>query len=137
MPVDRKGKEYKVRSKRFQILSMIVITACVMCLCGCETSLRAKFAPLRPLPPGPVAKQASDIVVMTDLPPSGTQYIELGYVTVDETRVSPIMTEFTSREDIINMVKAKAAEIGADAVIKFSISGDHPSRKAEGTAIKP
>jgi len=83
-----------------------------------------------------VTKQAYDIVVMTDLPPAGTQYVELGYVTVDESRVSPIMTEFTSRKDIINMVKAKAAEIGADAVIKFTISGEHPSRKAEGTAIK-
>ena len=118
-----------------RVLSVAVIIACVI-LCGCETSLRAKFAPLRPLPPGPVTKQASDIVVMSDLPPVGTPYVELGYLTIDESRVSPIMTEFTSREDIINMVKAKAAEIGADAVIKFSISGEHPTRKAEGTAIK-
>lgn len=117
------------------VLSVATVIACVI-FCGCETSLRAKFAPLRPLPPGPVTKQASDIVVMSDPPPSGTQYVELGYVTVDESRVSPIMTEFTSREDIINMVRAKAAEIGADAVIKFSISGEHPARKAEGTAIK-
>ena len=118
-----------------RVLSVAVIIACVI-LCGCETSLRAKFAPLRPLPPGPVTKSASDIVVMSDLPPVGDQYVELGYITIDESRVSPIMTEFMSREDIINMVRAKAAEIGADAVIKFSISGEHPSRKAEGTAIK-
>jgi len=118
-----------------RVLSVAVIIACVI-LCGCETSLRAKFAPLRPLPPGPVTKQASDIVVMSDLPPVGDQYIELGYITIDESRVSPIMTEFTSREDIINMVRAKAAEVGADAVIRFSVTGEHPTRKAEGTAIK-
>ena len=119
-----------------RVLSVVAVIACVAGLCGCETSLRAKFAPLRPLPPGPVTKQANDIVVMSDLPPAGTQYVELGYITIDESRVSPIMTEFTSREDIINMVRAKAAEVGADAVIKFTISGEHPSRKAEGTAIK-
>ena len=105
-------------------------------LCGCEARLRAKFAPLRPLPPGPVTKRASDIVVMSDAPPTGTQYIELGYITVDESRVSPIMTEFTSKEDIINMVRKRAAEVGADAVIRFSMSGERPARKAEGTAIK-
>ena len=119
-------------------IKRILPTTVILCLilCGCETSLRAKFAPLRPLPPGTVTKSASDIVVMSDLPPAGTPYVELGYITIDESRVSPIMTEFTSREDIINMVRAKAAEVGADAVIKFSMTGEHPSRKAEGTAIK-
>jgi hypothetical protein len=118
-----------------RVLSAAVIISCVV-LCGCEMSLSAKFAPLRPLPPGPVTKQASDIVVMSDLPTSGDQYIELGYITVDESRVSPIMTEFTTNEDVINMVRAKAAEVGADAVVKFSMTGEHPVRKAEGTAIK-
>jgi len=119
-----------------RILSIAVVACVLLGLCGCETSLRAKFAPLRPLPPGPVTKRGGDIVVMSDAPPAGTQYVELGYITVDESRVSPIMTEFTSKEDIINMVRAKAAEVGADAVIKFSISGEHPARKAEGMAIK-
>lgn len=129
-------KERSIKLKGFvRVLSVATVISCVI-LCGCETSLRAKFAPLRPLPPGPVTKRASDIMVMSDLPPVGTQYVELGYITVDESKVSPIMTEFTSREDIVNMVKAKAAEVGADAVIKFSMSGEHPARKAEGTAIK-
>lgn len=119
-----------------RIALLVIGVGCVLlCLYGCEAKLRAKFAPLGPLPPGAVTKQPDEIVVMSGVPLAGDQYIELGYITVDESRVSPILTEFTSKEDIINMVRKKAAESGADAVIKFSILGEHPARKAEGIAI--
>ena len=122
-----------------KIIALIAIVTYVLIgLNGCETSLKAKFAPLHPLPPGPITKQANDIVVLSGLPPVGKQYIELGYIKVNEGDVGDLFTMFISDGDIINMVRAKAAEVGADAVINFKLTGTQADsdRKAEGTAIK-
>ena len=122
------------------VLLAIGIVWVLFSLYGCAITLRPKFAALRPLPPQ--TKEPSEVVVMTGVPPAGKQYIELGYITVDEGEVPPILRITTSTEDIIEMVLRKAAECGGDAVIKFRMSGekpfvsDEPARKAEGTVIK-
>ena len=103
---------------------------------GCALTLKPQFAPLRNLPPEAMkAKNPAEVEVMTGEPPIGKEYIEIGYITVDETKVSPLMTMTISNENIIQMVRKKAAEYGADAVIKFKISGESPARVAKGIAI--
>lgn len=62
-----------------------------------------------------------EVEVMSGEPPIGEEYLELGYITVDEGMVSPAMTMFTSDKAIIEMVRKEAADHGADAVIEFNL----------------
>ena len=117
----------------FLVISTVLM---LTSLYGCGVRLKAEFSPFRPLPPEALkVKNASEITIMSDRLPTDKPYIELGYITVDESGVSPIFTLNVSDGDIVRMVKEKAAEYGADAVIEFSISGKHPYRKAKGIAI--
>jgi len=98
--------------------------------------MKPEFSPLRELPPEALkVVSPGDVEVLTGEPRIGKEYIELGYITIDESKVSPIMTMSKSEKDIIEMVSQEAANHGADAVIKFSITGEHPGRKAKGIAI--
>lgn len=118
------------------VLLTSAITYILINLYGCEITLKPKFAPLRDIPQEALkVVDPSDVEVMTGEPPIGEEYIELGYITVNESRVSPAMTMFTSDEAIIEMVRKEAAIHGADAVINFNITGEHPARKAKGIAI--
>lgn len=123
------------------VMKKVLLAASIACvlssLYGCALRPRAKFSLLGSLPPEAVGiKQPSEVKVMTDVPLAGKPYIELGYITVDEGWVSPVIAATYSTEDIIEMVRRKAAECGADAVIKFSIEGERPGhRKAKGIAI--
>lgn len=103
---------------------------------GCAIKLKPQFSALRDMPPEALkAANPAEVEVMTTEPPIGREYIELGYITVDESKVSPILTMSTSDKDVIEMVRKEAADHGADAVINFKISGEHPGRKATGIAI--
>lgn len=116
---------------------IVGLTCILFVIHGCAAmKLRPEFIPLRSLPPEAVKiTPPNEIEIMTDAPQTGKQYIELGYITVDETKVFPFRTLSTSEKDIIEMVREEAAEHGADAVIKFHISGEHPARIAKGIAI--
>lgn len=122
------------------IIKAVLLTCVMMYIllnfCGCAITLKPKFAPFREMPPEALkAMNPGDVEVMTGEPPIGKEYIELGYITVDESKVSPAIAMFTSNEAIIEMVRKEAADHGADAVIKFNITGEHPARKAKGIAI--
>lgn len=124
---------------KMAILS-IVVTYMLSSLYGCAKLIRprVKFSSLVGNLPQEALKVAypGDIEVMTGEPPIGVEYIELGYITVDEGWVSPLIAVFTSNEAIIEMVRKEAANHGADAVIKFSIEGEGAGyRKAKGIAI--
>mgnify|MGYP000424445413 CR=1 FL=1 len=109
------------------------ISICFFLLYGCA-ALQPEFSPLNPLPPEAVRMKApSEVTIMTGVPPEGVHYIELGYVTVEENIWTvPNLT----KEDFVEVIRRKAAQYGADAVIKFRIWGEKPHRKAEGIAIK-
>ena len=121
------------------INAMLLLTSIALLLnfYGCALTLKPQFAPLRNLPPEAMkAKNPAEVEVMTGEPPIGREYIEIGYITVDETKVSSLMTMNISDKDIIEMVRKKAADYGADAVIKFRLTGENlGERKAEGIAI--
>jgi len=108
----------------------------MLILFGCALSLKPQFVPLRDLPPQALKTVIpDDVEVMSGEPPIGKEYVELAYIILDESKVSPIMSMSVSDKDIIEMVRKEAANHGADAVIRFKITGDHPARKATGVAI--
>lgn len=110
------------------------ITCVIFNFYGC--AFKTKFTPLREMPPEALKMvYPSDVEVLTGEPPIGKEYIEIGYITIDESWASPIMTQNISEEDIMVMARKEAANHGADAVIKFSITGEHPARRARGIAI--
>lgn len=116
-------------------LLLACATACIIFYSfGC--ALKTKFAPMQEMPPEALKiVYTSDVEVMTGEPPIGIEYIEFGSITIDERWVSPLVTKSTSNDDLIELVRREAANHGADAVIKFSITGEHPSRMAKGIVI--
>ena len=115
-------------------LFSITITCIMLNFYGC--ALKTKFVLLRDIPPEALKiVYPSEVEVMTGEPPIGKEYIEYGTVTIDERWVSPIVTKSTSNDDLIELVRREAANQGADSVIKFSITGEHPARRARGIAI--
>lgn len=118
-------------------LLISAITYILLNFSGCATiTLKPKFAALGEMPPEALrVVNPAQVEVMTGEPPIDKEYIDLGCITVDEKWTSPIMTMSISEKDIIEMVRTEAADHGADAVIKFSITGKHPARKAKGIAI--
>jgi len=129
-----------MRSIVKMVILAIVVTYMLSSLYGCATLTRprVKFSSFLGNLPQEALKVVNpgDVEVMTGEPPIGKEYIELGYITVDEGWVSPAIAMFTSNEAIIEMVRKEAANRGADAVIKFSIEGERAGeRKANGIAI--
>lgn len=57
------------------------------------------------------------------------KYIEIGYVSAN-------MTDTANGDELKKLVKEKAAEMGADAVISFKLWGSNSGAIAEGIAIK-
>jgi hypothetical protein len=120
-----------------KLTGTIGIVCILFSLYGCATvKLEAKFTPLRSLIPMATIKQPGDVTIVPGMPLEHRKYIELGYVKVDESWTSPIVTEGLTEQGIELMVRKKAAEYGADAVIKYNLTGRHGSRLAEGLAIK-
>lgn len=119
----------------------IAIIIVVFYVYGCGYGLRtlkfeAEFAPLRKMPPEALKMvNPIDVEVMTGKPTIGKEYIELGYVTFDEGKVSQLVTMYKKEKDFIELFKNEAAKHGADAVIEFTIKGEWPERKAKGIAI--
>ena len=120
---------------------VIIIIILVFYVYGCGYGLRtlkfeAEFAPFREMPQEALkAMNPGDVKVMTGEPQIGKEYIELGYITFDEGKVSPIVTMYKNEKDFIELFQNEAAKHGADAVIKFTIQGEWPERKAQGITI--
>jgi hypothetical protein len=130
----------RITGTMMRLVNRLFLAAAVFSLAisfyGCALTLKPKFTALRDMPPEAFkAVEPADVEVMEGEPPVGVEYIEMGYITIDETKVSPIMTMSITDEDIITMIRREAANRGADAVIKFRLVGDHPARKANGLAI--
>ena len=107
-------------------------------LYGCiACGLYVKFSPIGQLPTYVMSeKKVSDITVMSGIPPDSKKYTELGRIKVEDGWVLPLVNRYKTEKDITDLVKKKAAEHGADAVIKYNIIADNYGLKSEGVAIR-
>lgn len=122
----------KLKNILFQAIIAIFVFA------SCATyRFHAQFAPLRDLPPEAIKSVSpAEVEVLTGEPPIGTEYYELGYIIYEDAEMAGMVTLFKKEKDIIELIRKTAAEHGADAVIKFQITGEESGeRKAKGMAI--